>query len=489
MLKKFFSLEWKSFLRSASFRANMFIKIIMVLAALYFILIFTGLGIGLFYILKKQEMEPLETVNRFIIFYLLLDLVIRYFLQKMPVMNIRPFLVQNISRKSIVGYSLGKTMVSIFNILHLFFLLPFTIVLIVEGYDPLGATAWFIGILSVVYLNNFLNILSNNRSFVLYSVALILVLLALFTYYGLIDLTQYTQPLFGALYTTPWVVIVPVLLLVIVSWITFRFFLKNLYLDAGLKVKEKAAQTEHYTWLNRYGVLGTFIKNDIKLIKRNKRSRTTIIMSVLFIFYGLLFFTGGIEAYEGPVWRIFAGIFVTGGFIFTFGQFVPSWDSSYYPLMMSQNIQYREYLNSKWWLMVITTIITTMIAGFYLYFGWEVYQAILVGAVYNIGVNAHLVLLGGAYIRTPIDLTQNKNVMGNKQAFNSKTLLLTLPKLILPLGLYALGHYLFEPIAGYLMVAGAGIIGFAFKNKVFVLIERIYKTEKYKTIAAYSQKA
>ncbi len=461
----------------------------MVLAALYFILIFTGLGIGLFYILRKQEMEPLETVNRFIIFYLLLDLVFRYFLQKMPIMNIRPFLVQNISRKSIVGYSLGKTMVSIFNVLHLFFLLPFSIVLIIEGYDPLGAVAWFLGILSLIYLNNFLNILSNNRSFVLYTVALILVALALFTYYGFIDITQYTQPLFDALYNTPWVVIVPVLLLLITAGLTFSFFLKNLYLDAGLKVKEKDAQTEHYTWLNRYGVLGTFIKNDIKLIKRNKRSRTTILMSVLFIFYGLLFFTGAIEAYEGPVWRIFAGIFVTGGFIFTFGQFVPSWDSSYYPLMMSQNIQYREYLNSKWWLMVITTIVTTMIASFYLYFGWEVYLAILVGAVYNIGVNAHLVLLGGAYIRTPIDLTQNKNVMGNKQAFNSKTLLLTLPKLILPLGLYALGHYLFEPNAGYLMVAGAGVIGFAFKNKVFVLIERIYKTEKYKTIAAYSQKA
>lgn len=461
----------------------------MVLAALYFILIFTGLGIGLFYILRKQEMEPLETVNKFIIFYLLLDLVIRYFLQKMPVMNIRPFLVQNISRKSIVGYSLGKTMVSIFNILHLFFLLPFSIVLIIEGYDPMGAVAWFIGILSLIYLNNFLNILSNNRSFVLYTVALILVALALFTYYGLIDLTQFTQPLFDTLYNTPWAVIIPVLLLLITAGLTFSFFLKNLYLDAGLKVKEKDAQTENYTWLNRYGVLGTFIKNDIKLIKRNKRSRTTILMSVLFIFYGLLFLPGAIETYESPVWRIFAGIFVTGGFIFTFGQFVPSWDSSYYPLMMSQNIQYREYLNSKWWLMVITTIVTTMIASFYLYFGWEVYLAILVGAVYNIGVNAHLVLLGGAYIRTPIDLTQNKNVMGNKQAFNSKTLLLTLPKLILPLGLYALGHYLFEPNAGYLMVAGAGVIGFAFKNKVFVLIERIYKTEKYKTIAAYSEKA
>jgi len=176
----FFSLEWKSFVRSAGFKANMFIKIIMVLAALYFILVFTALGVGMYYILQKQGLPPLETVNRFLIIYLLIDLVIRYFLQKMPVMNIRPFLVQNILRKNIVAYSLGKTLFSIFNILHLFLLLPLTIVLIVEGFDPAGAIAWFIGVSSLILVNNFLNILSNNKSIVLYSVALILAAVALF---------------------------------------------------------------------------------------------------------------------------------------------------------------------------------------------------------------------------------------------------------------------------------------------------------------------
>jgi hypothetical protein len=33
--------------------------------------------------------------------------------------------------------------------------------------------------------------------------------------------------------------------------------------------------------------------------------------------------------------------FVSGGFLITFGQFVPSWDSSYYQLMMTQNIPQR----------------------------------------------------------------------------------------------------------------------------------------------------
>ena len=265
-------------------------------------------------------------------------------------------------------------------------------------------------------------------------------------------------------------------------------FKKNLNLDTGLAKKSDEAKTENFTWLNQFGTLGTFLKNDIKLLKRNKRSRTTVIMSFLFIFYGLLFFTNSIEAYQNPAMQVFAGIFVSGGFLFTFGQFVPSWDSAYYQLMMSQNIQYREYISSKWWLMVIGTLISTIIASFYLYFGWQTYMLIVVGAIYNIGVNSHLVMLGGAFVKTPIDLTMANKAFGDKQAFNIKTMLISIPKLAVPMILYALGYSLFSANIGFLFVALAGVLGFAFRNKVFAMIEKIYKTEKYATIAAYKQK-
>ena len=45
-----------------------------------------------------------------------------------------------------------------------------------------------------------------------------------------------------------------------------------------------------------------------------------------------------------------------------------------------------------------------------------------------------------------------------------------------------------NPNLGLAMVAVAGLIGFALRDKVFSLIEKVYKTEKYKTIDAYKQK-
>jgi hypothetical protein len=487
MFKHFIKLEWKSFFRSASFATNLALKIIMGLGALYFMVCFAILGSAVFFILKEEGLEPLSTINTYIIYYLVGDLIMRWLIQKMPVTNIKPLLTLPIKRSTIVHYSLGKTAISFFNIIHAFFFLPFTIVLLIEGYGY-QAILWHLAMMALIYTNNFLNVIINNKDIVFYPLVAIVASLGLAQYYQFFNITEYTKPFFQGMYDTNYLFLIPILLLIITYYFSFNFFKNDLNLDTGLAKKSAEARTEDLTWLNQFGTLGTFLKNDIKLLKRNKRSRTTVFMSFLFVFYGFFFFTNSIEAYNNPVMHVFAGIFVSGGFLFTFGQFVPSWDSAYYQLMMSQNISYRQYLNSKWWLMVIATIISTVIASFYLYFGWQTYMLIVVGAIYNIGVNSHLVLLGGAFVKTPIDLTMANKAFGDKQAFNMKTLLISLPKLLVPMLLYAAGYYLFSANIGFLFVAIAGILGFALRNTVFSKIEKIYKTEKYATIAAYKQK-
>ncbi len=489
MIKKFLYLEWKAFTRSASFGANLAIKILIGFFAVYFTLVFLALGIGAFYILKKSNLDPIVTINKFMIYYLVFDLIIRLLLQKIPVMNIRPLLVFPIKKPTIVHFSLGKTALSFFNFVHAFFFLPFSIVLIYEGYDVLSVLLWHIAMVSLIYINNFVNIVLSNKDNLFVVVLGIAAVFGGLHYYGFFDITNYTATFFDALFNTYWAFLIPILVLIGLYRYTFDYFKNDLYLDAGLSTKHDIAKTEDLTWLNQFGTIGTFLKNDIKLIKRNKRSKTTVIMSVLFLFYGFLFFTNGIEAYNNPVMHVFAGIFVSGGFLITFGQFVPSWDSAYYQLMMTQNIPYKGYLDSKWWLMVIATVVSTILASFYLYFGWQVYLTIVVGAIYNIGVNSHLVLLGGAYTKTPIDLSSGKGAFGDKKAYNIKTMLISIPQLVLPVLLYWLGSTLANANVGLALVALFGIIGFAFKNTFFSLIEKAYKTEKYATIAAYKQKS
>lgn len=485
MIKKFIYLEWKAFIRSASFGSNLAMKILIGFLMIYFSILFIGMGVGAFYMLKEMNLEPLVTVNRFLIYYFLFDLVIRLLMQAIPVLNIKPLLVLPFKKPTIVHFSLGKTALSFFNWVHALFFLPFSIVLAIEGYDIMGIILWHLAVLSLVYINNFLNIILSNIDKLFVVFVAVIVALGAAQYYKIFDITTFTAPFFQGFYNTKGMVFIPVLVLVSLYVFTFKYFKNNLYLDAGLSKKEDIASTENLSWLNQFGTLGTFLKNDIKLIKRNKRSKTTILMSILFLFYGLIFFG---NSHQPAVMYIFAGIFVSGGFLFVFGQFVPSWDSSYYQLMMTQNIPYRGYITSKWWLIVIATFVSTIIASFYLFYGWEVYLTIVVGAIYNIGVNSHMVLLGGAFTKTPIDLSNAGGAFSDKKAFNVNAMLLTLPKILLPLGLYGIGLYLGDKTLGLVLVAGAGFLGFIFRNKVFSLIEKRYKIEKYSTISAYKQK-
>ncbi|MDY0989955.1 DUF5687 family protein [Flavobacterium sp. CFBP9031] len=485
MIKKFIYLEWKAFIRSASFGKNLTMKIIIVFLMIYFSLIFIAMGVGAFYMLKEMNLEPLATLNKFLIYYFLGDLVIRLLLQSIPVLNIKPLLALPLKKTTIVHFSLGKTILSFFNWIHALFFIPFTVVLILNGYDVVQIIFWHLGVISIIYINNFLNIILSNidRLFALF--LLLIVVLGGAQYCQLFDITEFTSPFFQSFYEIDGLFLIPILVLIALHYFTFKYFEKNLYLDAGLSVKHDVASTENLSWLNQFGTLGTFLKNDIRLIKRNKRSKTTIVMSVIFLFYGLIFFGNNSQP---PAMQIFAGIFVSGGFLFVFGQFVPSWDSSYYQLMMTQNIPYRGYITAKWWLIVIATFISTILASFYLFYGWEVYLTIVVGAIYNIGVNSHLVLLGGAFTKTPIDLSSAGGAFGDKKAFNVNSMLLSLPKIFLPLLLYWLGLRFADKTVALSLVAGAGILGFIFKEKVFSIIEKRYKIEKYSTISAYKQK-
>ena len=184
----------------------------------------------------------------------------------------------------------------------------------------------------------------------------------------------------------------------------------------------------------------------------------------------------------------FASIFITGGFLLSFGQLVPSWDSEYYKLLMSQNIPYRQYLESKWYLMVFAVIIAFILSTPYLYFGMDIYLIIAAGALFNIGLNTFITLFGGALNRVPIELDTKAKAFSNTNGFNPTQLLIALPKMILPIIIFFIPYHFISFNAGIITLALSGVIGIVFKNFFLNKIEQVYQKGKYKTIAAFSEK-
>ncbi|WP_046755363.1 DUF5687 family protein [Kordia jejudonensis] len=493
MIKKFLSLQWKEFFRSAAFQKGIAIKILLVLAALYFGGCALILGVGLFFILKKAVpgIDPMTTVNNFIIFWFMLDLIIRYFMQQMPVMNIKPLMIIPIKKKTIIHFLLGKTTVSFFNILPLFIFVPFCIVLLFQNsdfqYAGVNVFAWFISVIAITQALNFLNILVNKSNTVFYITLGLLATFGALEYFGIYKITALFGMLFNGLYNHPYLVVIPIALACFLYYLNFDYLKKRFYLDGAISKEVKEVETSDLSFLDRFGSISTFLKNDVRMIWRNKRPRQVIFMSCMFLFYGLIFFTQ--EVYrEMPAMLAFASLFITAGFLFSFGQLVPSWDSEYYKMMMSQNIPYRQYLESKWYLMVLAVLVSFILSTPYIYFGWDIFGMIAAGASFNIGINSFVTLFGGALNRVPVELNAKAKAFSNTQGFNPTQLLIALPKMLLPVLLLYIPYVLFGLTTGIICLGVSGIIGLFFKNYFLNIIEKTYQKGKYKTIAAFGEK-
>ena len=493
MFKMMFSLQWKEFNRGKAVGGKLVAKIFKWIGIIYvaFMTFLMGIIASAYggplaeFPLEEVTTAPFLYVNKQLIYVFVYLIVLRYFVQSLPVVNIKALLLTPVLKTQIVRFSLLKTVLTYFNILPLFFLIPFSFLLASTGdYDIVGLIFWNINIMGLIYVTNFFNFLLKNKNKLIYGIGGILALIKILEYYSIVDFTTYSEQFFYLFYSQPYATAFTWLLVFWLYNYVNKYLLQGLYIDTGLQVKIKEAKMDDFSFLDRFGKTATFIKNDLRLLKRSKRARTAVYMGIGTLFYGFIFVPS--EEILGSGFLFFGYLFSTGGFLFMFGSFVPSWDSQYYPLMMTQNIEYKEYLNSKWSLMIIGTVISTVLASFiYSFFGVNAVYAVLAGAFYNIGVNGYLTLWAGAYTKSPIDLNSSANAFGDKKAFNAKTMLVGIPQMLLPVLVYYFTSQYYDHLTGCLAVAGLGTLGIFLKPVAFSLIMKAYKTEKYSTLKAY----
>ncbi len=488
MVLRFLQLEWKQYFRSSYWQKGLALKIIMGFFVLYMILSFLSIGIGGYFFLKKlyPEQDPLQLVNSFLVYAILGDLIFRYLMQKLPVMNIKPLLILSIKKETLVHYLLGKSAFSGFNFLSLFFYVPFAVVLITQDYNTTGVLAWLFAMVFSIQAINFLNFLVNKNNAVFAFIAILLVSFISLEKFTNFDVSIYSQQVFDAIVVNQLFALVPLFIAILLYYINYKQLRNSVYLDDAISVKTREAETADLSWANKLGDVAPFIKNDIRLIWRNKRTKTVFLMSFLFLFYGLIFFTQ--ETYQKmPAMLMFASLFISGGFALNYGQFIPAWDSAHYKMLMSQSFRYRKFLESKWVLMVVMTALLYVLSIPYLYFGTKIFLMITCGAIFNIGFNSLFLLYAGSFNRKKIDLT--KGGFGNTQGTSATQFIIIIPLMLFPM----LVFWVFDKFAGYywgfIAVAVIGVIALVCKNYFMNIIEKKYIQDKYAMINAFGKEA
>ncbi|AVR44862.1 hypothetical protein C7S20_06040 [Christiangramia fulva] len=492
MFKKFLWLEWKSFFRSASFGKSIGLKILMAFLALYFSAMFLLFGIGLYPLLKEfyPEAAPLQIVNRFLLVYFVFELFFRFMLQTLPVLDIKPLMIQPIPKRKVVNFVLLKSLISFYNFLPLLIIIPFGIFSLVKGdYGVWNILGWMLAVYATTLCVNYANFIIKKRFTenlkALIPVVVLAIILALLDYFEIFRISVYFGMAVDFVVAHPYLAFLPVLfLLLLFKWNQLNLESK-FYLDAGIKGKSKSANTQDFVWTKRFGSIAPFLQQDLKLIWRNKRPKTTIYISLIFLAYGLLFYTN--DTYQSmPAFFVFVGIFITGIFMINFGQFVPSWDASYYPMIMAQNIPMRQYLASKMGLISFSVGILAILSTPYVYFGWNILLLNIACAFYNMGVNVPLLIYAGSFNKKRIDL--DKSPFMNYQGTGASQWLIGLPLLLVPIFFFWLINKFIGYQVGVAFLAGLGIIGLILRPNILNFLVMRYKKRKYIMIEGFKQK-
>jgi hypothetical protein len=204
----------------------------------------------------------------------------------------------------------------------------------------------------------------------------------------------------------------------------------------------------------------------------------------LFLLYGFIFYPQD-QYLNSPGWLVFVGIFVTGGFLLSYGQYILSWESRHFDFIQASNISRIDFFKAKYYLIALPTIIFYFVTIPYAYFGREVLLINTMAFVYNLGINGPLLLFTASFNRKRMELDKGGGM--NYQGVGINNFLVIIPLLALPAFAFALvARFTNVNIAtsAFFIIGISGIIFHNFLIKKAVIF---YEKNRYKISEGFRQ--
>ncbi|MEZ4720779.1 MAG: DUF5687 family protein [Flavobacteriales bacterium] len=465
-------IDWRESLRSPLWSRKLLINIFMGAGFLYLAGIFVALGVALDDILLKVPMDGIDyntygpsfvlrRLDSFLLYYFFFDFVLRYFMQKLPAMSIRPYLHLPIKRSSLVNFLLVKTVWSPFNLFHFLIFIPFMFE-VFNNLDFAPALGWSVGFVAIVYANNFgLNYLKRTSEVdtrVYLALLGTLVIVLGLDWFDLVDFQSVSGLIFNQLFLQPWAMMVPIIVAAGCYWINYNYLRHNMYLSRISKSKTSEISYVGSGILSRFGLIGRLTELEFKFIWRNKRPRSVLLLTILFLGYGLIVFPNPDYAGNTLMYILFS-IIITGMFMLNYGQYLLGWEGGHFDHILTRNVSFKNYYMSKFLLFVLISMAAMILSIPYAYFGWEVLFVLFCVFLFNMGVNSHIVMFFGSLNPKKVDLTQRTAF--NMQGAGAAQFLVAIPILGFPLALYGLGILLWGSTGAVILLGVVGLAGLA----------------------------
>ncbi|MBN1650891.1 MAG: hypothetical protein JW857_06160 [Bacteroidales bacterium] len=492
MIQWFIQHQWKQATRSSIWQKNIALNIVigffMTIMLLYLLLLGVMLDKLLEDVVKDANADI--TLSKILIYYFIFTFLMRFFLQSLPAMEIVPYLHLRIKRSTIGWFMLFKSLTSFFNFIPFLLFLPFALGYMTEEFSGFQAFIWFSAIFLFELTSNFKLIyfkrkFTLNPKIILLLIGAIALLVAL-DKFDLFSISDISLWYFTQLNANWMWILLPLFTTVFFVFWNLSMIRKNSYLDdLSPKKKEGENLTAKLNLLQNFGKTGELVLGEIKLIIRNKRSKSIVFLIPFFLLYGLFFYPQ--DMYKDSMGMlIFVGIFVTGGFLIAYGQYLMAWESSHFDFILSSNIGIHDYFKAKYFLLVIPTMILYFFTIPYMYFGMKIFWVNVATLFYNLGVNAPLLLYMASFNKKRMDLSGSS--MMNYQGVGVNNFIMVLPLLAVPALLYWVVSLIFGHTIAILFIGALGLFGLLFNQSLIRLAVNNFIKRRYQIAEGYRQK-
>lgn len=493
MITTFLQLEILKAARSTAFAKSVLVAVFLGILALILLSYLLVLGFFLKTILEQviTKIDPYTFLSSNLIYFFLIEFIYRYFIQKLPVFELQHFLHLPIKKRGIIHFLLVKSFISPLNLIPILVFAPFAFQEVGANYGVEAAWSWLGAILLTSWSLHWL-MLWFKQKFEDSLIGLIIVFGVLLlgsgsSYFGWFNPGELMKPLFDWSLNS----ILPPLGLLIVFLVLYRlaynYYLNNAYLEDLMEEKEARYMNSDLGFFQRFGLAGELANLEWKLIIRHKKSRSYLTLAGFFLLYGLFFYSNPqYQTEEGfSHFFVFVGSFITGIFMYQYGQLFLSWNSANFDFFLGKKSGIESLIKGKYLLFMATSVLCYLLSLPYVYFGWEILLIHTAAFLFNIGVIMHFVVYLALWKPKPMDL--NKGAMFNYEGVGIAQFLMIIPMLIAPYLVYLPFALWIGQYAGLAAMAVAGGVGLlAFPKLTQIAVKRVH-ANRYQISSSFRQ--
>jgi len=470
----------KSFIRNKRLTVNILSYIIFTFTLIYFIVILFFIGNNLEELLGSEGEDPIMKFNSLILFYLLIDLIIRVVINNRNGLNLVPYLRFPIKRSVIINYILVRNLFNLLNLISLFFIIPFSWKIIYFKYGLIEALNYqiFLPILILIncYIASTLKLIIR-KDIVFFSIPIIILISI-----AIKSVRQTILNISGLLgeqilNSNYFLMITLVTFLVVIILILRYLYSKSFYLEDAFRKSyiEKSSQTHFLSGHYNKSLTFSYFVLELKLLIRNRRTLQTLI---IYPFLPVVIIMGIIDGEHNIFLELMFFILILGFFPVLYGQNIFNWESAFFDGKMARESNFTDYLCSKFYLMGFISLIV-FIPTIVLFIKHNEYP-LLYSSVF-LFVNGFInlfVILAGAFNKGRINL--NEHYFLNYQGFSTIQLILPVFILIFPVILLKILESIVGLQAMIIICSLAGGFMIIF-HKFFIreFIEPLFMKRKY----------